>query len=444
MTKRIFLCLIGVLSLQVLPAQSLFIKTKGQHFYLNNKPFYYIGTNYWYGGLLALKKDKQKGINRLREELDFLKKNGVTNVRVLAGSEGEGLINGIPRVAPPLQTDEGVFDPEFLKGMDALLYELGKRKMTAVIYLSNNWNWSGGFLQYLKWNGLIPDSAFVKDIPWSELGEYTSIFYDCAKCKQDYLNQVKYVIGHINSINHKKYSEEPAILAWELANEPRPMRESAVDSYKKFISGTAAFIKRLDPNHMVTTGTEGYMSTDNIRLYKDINDDKNIDYLTIHIWPKNWSWFQGKNIAGGMDSVLSKTTAYLDVHKKVAHDLNKPLVIEEFGLPRDNHSYDIDSHTTYRDIYYNKILTEWAKSKRSNGSLAGINFWAYGGIAKPIKGQIMWKEGDEYMGDPPMEEQGLNTVFNSDTSTWNLINSFSEKTNQNKNSDVKPGKKATQ
>ena len=135
-----------------------------------------------------------------------------------------------------------------------------------------------------------------------------------------------------------KNIEEPAIMAWELANEPRPMRESAVDSYKKFISGTAEFIKRLDPNHMVTTGTEGYMSTDNIRLYKDINDDKNIDYLTIHIWPKNWSWFQGKNIAGGMDSVLSKTITYLDVHKKIAHDLNKPLVIEEFGLPRDNHS----------------------------------------------------------------------------------------------------------
>ena len=426
MHKKILLLILAVVVSKILSAQS-FIKEKGGNFYNNGKPFYYIGTNYWYGGLLALKKDRKSGINRLKEELDFLKKNGVTNVRVLAGSEGEGLINGVPRVGPPLQTDEGIFDPGVLKGMDALLNELEKRKMTAVIYLSNNWNWSGGFLQYLKWNGLIPDSAFMKDIPWGELGGYTSLFYDCEKCKAEYLNQVKYFINHVNSINHKKYVEETAIMAWEIANEPRPMLPAAVNSYKKFISSTAAFIKKLDPNHLVTTGTEGYMSTDNIELYKEINDDKNIDYLTIHIWPKNWSWFHGKNIAGEMDSVLSKTITYLDVHKNVAHDLHKPLVIEEFGLPRDGHSYDVNSTTTYRDIYYKGILNEWNKSRRSKGVLAGINFWAYGGIAKPIPGQIMWKEGDEYMGDPPMEEQGLNTVFNSDKTTWKLIDSFSEK-----------------
>jgi mannan endo-1,4-beta-mannosidase len=427
MIKQISFFLCAVLIFQNLPGQSQFVKVKGHQFYLNEHSLYYIGANYWYGGVLALKKDKQKGINRLKKELDFLKSHGVNNLRVLAGAEGSGLINGVNRVGPPLQIEEGIFDPEYLKGMDVLLNELGKRKMTAVIYLSNNWNWSGGFLQYLQWNNLISAAAFNEEIPWSELGEYTSRFYTCEKCIADYLNQVKYVIAHTNSITHKKYSEEPAIMAWEIANEPRPMRHSVIDSYKKFISNTASFIKSLDGNHLVTTGTEGYMSTESIQLYKEIHDDKNIDYLTIHIWPKNWSWFNGKNIAGGMDSVISKTIVYLDVHKKVAEQLNKPLVIEEFGLPRDNHSYDIDSPTVYRNIYYSKILHEWQKSKRTNGILAGVNFWAYGGLAKPVKGQVMWKEGDEYMGDPPMEEQGLNTIFNSDKSTWNVIDSFSKK-----------------
>jgi mannan endo-1,4-beta-mannosidase len=168
MRKNILLFFCTILSFHFIYAQSEFVGIKGNQFYLENKPHYYIGANYWYGGLLALKKDKQKGIERLRTELDFLKLHGITNLRVLGGAEGKGLINGIQRVGPPLQTEEGVFDPEFLKGMDALLYELGKRKMTAVIYLSNNWNWSGGFLQYLKWNGQIPDSDFTKNIPWSE------------------------------------------------------------------------------------------------------------------------------------------------------------------------------------------------------------------------------------------------------------------------------------
>ncbi|WP_202552272.1 glycosyl hydrolase [Ginsengibacter hankyongi] len=445
MIKNLFVLLCAVLFFKILPAQSELVKIKGSQFYLDGHPFYYVGTNYWYGSVLALKKDKQKGIDRLRQELDFLKSHGVTNIRILGGAEGKGLINGVQRVGPPLQIKEGVFDPGYLKGMDVLLTELAKRKMTAVIYLSNNWNWSGGFLQYLKWNGLIPDSAFNKDIPWGELGNYTSKFYDCEKCKADYFKQVKYIVGHTNSITNKKYSEDPTIMAWEIANEPRPMRSSAINFYRKFISNTASLIKKIDSHHLVTTGTEGYMSTESIQLYKDVHNDKNIDYLTIHIWPKNWSWFKGKDIAGGMDSVISKTITYLNVHKKIAEELNEPLVIEEFGLPRDNHSYDIDSPTTYRDIYYTKILSEWLNSKRTSGPLAGVNFWAYGGIAKPIKGQIMWKEGDEYMGDPPMEEQGLNTVFNSDKSTWNVIDSFSKNTNKNLLTDDLPiDKRATQ
>ncbi len=160
-------------------AQSSFVSVKQSRFYTAGHPYYFVGTNYWYGGLLALQKDKQRGIDRLRKELDFLQLNGIKNVRVLAGSEGEGLINGVFRVGPALQTAEGVFDPDFLNGLDELLYELGKRKMTAVIYLSNNWNWSGGFLQYLKWNGEIPDSFFEENISWNETGKYTSKFYSC-------------------------------------------------------------------------------------------------------------------------------------------------------------------------------------------------------------------------------------------------------------------------
>ncbi|HUZ59089.1 MAG TPA: hypothetical protein VMU83_09925 [Hanamia sp.] len=423
MKRKLFLSFVILICFQFLKAQSSFIRVKGQHFFLNNQPYYFIGANYWYGGLLPLEKDKAKGIDRLRKELDFLKANGITNLRLLAGSEGKGIINGVSRVGPPLQPEEGVFDPDFLKGMDVFLNELDKRKMTAVIYLSNNWNWSGGFLQYLKWNHEVPDSIFLKDIPWNTMGEYTSKFYDCEKCIADYYTQVKYVISHTNSITHKKYAEEPAIMAWEIANEPRPMEPSAVNLYKKFISNTAAYIKQLDPNHLVTTGTEGYMSTNSMPLYRKINDDKNIDYLTIHIWPKNWGWLNVKNIPGSMDSVIARTVTYLKQHEEVARELNKPLVVEEFGLPRDHQSFDMNSPTKYRDIYYRKMLGEWLNSKRLDGNFAGVNFWAYGGIGKTTKGQTWWKEGDPYIGDPPMEQQGLNTVFNSDKSTWRVIDS---------------------
>src|SRR4051812_41609943 len=82
-------------------AQSPFVKVKNHQFLIGDKPYYFIGTNYWYGTLLGLEKDKKRGAERLRKELDFLKANGVTNLRIMAGAEGAGLINGVTRVGPP-------------------------------------------------------------------------------------------------------------------------------------------------------------------------------------------------------------------------------------------------------------------------------------------------------------------------------------------------------
>ena len=74
MTKPILFFLCNILFSQVIFAQSSsFVSVKQERFYLNDQFYYYIGTNYWYGGLLALKKDNQQGIDRLRTELDFLK-----------------------------------------------------------------------------------------------------------------------------------------------------------------------------------------------------------------------------------------------------------------------------------------------------------------------------------------------------------------------------------
>ena len=78
-----------------------FVKVRGNKIITDVKPYYFVGTNYWYGSLIALEKDKKRGIERLRKELDFLKSNGVTNLRLMAGAEGSGLLNGVHRVGPP-------------------------------------------------------------------------------------------------------------------------------------------------------------------------------------------------------------------------------------------------------------------------------------------------------------------------------------------------------
>ncbi len=402
-------------------SQSSFVRRKGGQFSINGQPYYYIGVNYWYGGLLGLNQNKEKGIDRLRKELDFLKSKGVNNLRVLAGAEGSGLVHGVERVGPPLQTEKGKFNASVLDGLDILLDEMNRRDMKAILFFSNNWEWSGGFLQYLRWNNQIEDSVFSRKLSWDEMRDYVSKFYTCAPCKADYLKQVAYILNRTNRVTGKKYTDDPAIMAWELANEPRPMRPASNNAYRQWVSDVAAFIKSKDRNHLVTTGHEGEMGTESLQLFETVHADKNIDYLTIHIWPKNWSWFGTETMEQDFPKVISRTTDYIHKHAAVARKLNKPLVVEEFGLPRDHHSFDVTATTTLRDRYYDTVFSIWQQHVRNNDVIAGANFWAFNGLARPVKGQVFWKKGDDYMGDPPMEEQGLNGVFDSDRSTWDLV-----------------------
>jgi mannan endo-1,4-beta-mannosidase len=401
--------------------RSSFVTVRKHQFYLNDRPYYYVGANYWYGSLLGSEKDDRKGVKRLRKELDFLKANGVTNLRLMGGAEGTGMINGVIRVGPPLQPRQGKFDVQVLDGLDLVLSEMAKRDMKAVIFLSNNWEWSGGFQQYLDWNGLVPEGMKTRKLTWEEQRDIVSKFYGCEPCKASYDKQVNLILGRTNRYNKRKYTEDPSIMAWELANEPRPMRPAAADSYRRWIADVTAMIKARDRNHLVTIGHEGYMGTEDMKLYEEIHAGRNVDYLTIHIWPKNWGWFKDHAIGENFGNVLEKTLSYIDQHLPVAERLGKPLVIEEFGLPRDGHSFDPSSPTSLRDAYYAKILSFVEQHAAANGHIAGLNFWAFGGTARPVKGQTFWKAGDSYMGDPPMEEQGLNTVFDSDESTWKVI-----------------------
>jgi mannan endo-1,4-beta-mannosidase len=56
-------------------------------------------------------------------------------------------------VFPATQPSQGKYNKELLEGLDFFLNELRKRNMDAVLYLTNNWEWSGGMSKYLEWNG---------------------------------------------------------------------------------------------------------------------------------------------------------------------------------------------------------------------------------------------------------------------------------------------------
>src|SRR5690606_30010792 len=98
-----YFALLFILFIPIAAFSQEFVSAKKGRLVKDGEAYYFVGTNYWYGPLLGLEKNKARGIERLRKELDLLKKNGITNLRVMAGAEGEGLLNNVPRVAPPLQ-----------------------------------------------------------------------------------------------------------------------------------------------------------------------------------------------------------------------------------------------------------------------------------------------------------------------------------------------------
>jgi mannan endo-1,4-beta-mannosidase len=397
------------------------VTVRGNQFYCDGKPYYFIGTNYWYGPLLA-SPGKTGDRERLTKELDFLAAHGMRNLRILAGAEGP---DGQPyRVTPGLQQSPGVYNKDLLAGLDYLLAEMAKRDMKAVLYLNNTWEWSGGYAQYLNWNGRgqIP---YPLDKSWPEFMNYAGQFHECQECLDDYFAHIRFMLGRTNSVTGKKYVDDPTIMSWQIANEPRALSAEHIPAFEKWVKQATALIKSLDPNHLVSTGNEGTAGCEGqMELYERLHADPHVDYCTMHIWPKNWRWLDVNDMSGSLDSCIERTNQYMEQHCAVARRLGKPIVLEEFGFPRDGHAYTLESTTDSRDKYYANIFAAVARHQQKNDVLAGCNFWTFGGVGRPAgDGNPFWSTGEDLLGDPPQEEQGLNSMFDVDT-TVGVVDKF--------------------
>ena len=403
-----------------------FVKVENGDLVLNGQSYNFIGTNLWYGMNLGSAGDGgERG--RLIRELDRLKDLGLTNLRVMGSSEGP---DSIPyRSVPALQSAPGKYNDQLLEGLDYLLVEMAKRDMKAVICLNNFWMWSGGFPQYVSWSDSsgIPFPNIVGGGTWDPFINYSLGFYTNEKAMQLFENHLDFMINRKNTISGVEYKKDPTIMSWQLANEPRGY--SQPDAHRKWIYRTAKLIKELDPNHLVSTGTEGNTNTDysGIDLFED-NNSPDIDYCTSHVWIQNWSWYDPEK-PETFDSALVKAKEYLEDQIVRARKLGKPIVLEEFGVSRDAGNFQDSASTIYRDRFYDFIFNETSMSIKNNGVIKGCNFWSWGGEGRPQNVGGLWQPGDDFIGDPPHERQGWYSVYETDSSTIEIIKSYSSQLN---------------
>lgn len=424
--KNIFLKTLGlalIFSTIACQAQER-ITVKGTQFYKGNKPYAYIGTNYWYGSLLASKKVGDR--KRLLRELDLMQKYGIDNLRILVGGDG-GKYDFTVR--PALQYEQGKYDEDLLDGLDFLINEMSKRKMYAVLYLTNNWEWSGGMSQYLEWNGKGPIPVpNIAPNTWPQFMAYTEQFHSCEPCMKGLEDHVKFIIRRTNAYSHKKYTEDNTIMAWQVGNEPRLFTVENEAKFTSWLNNIVDLIDSLDKNHLISTGSEGKNSSnDSMEIFERTHKNLHIDYLTMHIWPKNWNWFKADNAEKTLPTTLENAGKYIDDHIAVANNLKRPIIIEEFGLGRENESLLATSSVANRDIFYNFIFNRVAESHKNNGPLQAANFWGFGGEGKAVNATGKWNPGDPLTTDPPQEPQGLNSVFSSDKSTLDIVKKYNLK-----------------
>ena len=394
-------------------------------FQLRGHPYFYVGANLWYGCYLG-DAARPGGRARLRRELDRLKRLGVTNIRLLAGSETSPLVGAIPRgiTRAPHDQDEGL-----LGGLDFCLAEMAERDQRGILFLSNYWQWSGSFAQYVRWatGDTIPDPdrPVMAKGDWHAFMQFSARFYQTPAAVALYRDYVATLIQRRNTVNGRIYRDDPAVMTWELANEPRPCADDStaekdVPIFCEWVDATARFIHELAPRQLVCTGSEGvWGSLQRPEVFIAAHKTPAIDYVTVHMWLKNWNWLKEPQLGPDFETAAGKARDHVEMHNQIATDtLKKPLVLEEFGLPRDHETYAPGTPTTARDEYYRRMFDQVAESCRAGRALQAANFWAWGGEGRAGSPK---NSAAEYLGDPPCEPQGLNSVFDTDLGTQAII-----------------------
>lgn len=377
-------------------AQDDFVRVNGFEFEDNAGSVYLTGLNYW--SCLNLAADESAGGNHSRfiTELDQMAAKGVNHLRIMAGSEGAPTWQPF-RMHPALMPSPGEYNEAIFVGLDRCLAEMAARGMRATMTLNNEWQWSGGFAQYVSWadgdvdipyppswnlsappQRAVPGTGWgnytvegVDAAPYDNFTEFANRFYTNEQAQKWYRGHIDTVLNRINTVNGRQYKADATIMTWQLANEPQnaivpdeflgeyslELPPAPTDPLFAWIESTSAYIKAAAPKQLVNVGFE---SKQGKWYYQRAHNYSTIDYGTSHCWVQNW----------GIYDMLNSSEANLDAAKNFAKDfvanssqwsaeIGKPIFLEEFGMARNNwenadkeYTYLSSAGTSNKDEYF--------------------------------------------------------------------------------------------
>uniref|UniRef100_A0ACD5ZCV4 Uncharacterized protein n=1 Tax=Avena sativa TaxID=4498 RepID=A0ACD5ZCV4_AVESA len=348
-----------------------FVRSNGTRFMVGGRPFYSNGFNaYWLMYMGSDPADRSKVI----ATLDQASRLDATLVRTMAFNDG-----GSNR---PLQISPGVYNEDTFTGLDFVIAEAKKRGIYLILSLVNNWSDLGGKRQYVQWA--------------RDQGHYLSSdenFFTDGLTQRFYMNHVKRVLTRVNNFTGVAYKDEPTIFAWELMNEPRLQSDLSGKTLQGWITLMSAYIKSIDPNHMVEIGLEGFYG-ESVPDRKKFNPGytvgtdfisnnhiPTIDFATIHSYPEQWVSMSSN------ETRVEFMKKWMASHiEDAANELRKPLLVSEFGWSARSNGYTVEARDNYFRMVYDAIYA----SVKEGGPCAGGLFWQV--MAPGMEG---WADGYE-------------------------------------------------
>jgi hypothetical protein len=313
-----------------------FVTANRGYFYdANGNQFRFAGSNAYY-----LFQYQYYNPTLINNTLDMFEANNITVVRTWAFFDGSnGVSCGVSTNGLFIQTAPGVYSSVALSYLDRVVAECRDRNIKLIMAFTNFWGDFGGICQYNVWAGLpavyTPDSASA------------TFFYTNSTVQGWYRNYISMLLNRVNTYTGVQYKNDPTILAWEIMNEPRWPGQANGTALRDWLANTAAFIKSIDSNHMVSTGEEGfdqdspsvytgtYSNTYWMRTGTDTGSSyllnvqiPDIDFATAHLYPFGF----------GFSDPIADGTAYIYDHMNVAIMFEKPFILEEYGYDGPNAS----------------------------------------------------------------------------------------------------------
>jgi mannan endo-1,4-beta-mannosidase len=298
-----------------------FVSTRGALFVVDGQPFRFTGAN-----TAVIYGDEERAL--VGETFRQASLDGVRVVRVWAfGESGEddGRPGGVTRdewLKPhPFRRGPDDWNEEAFENLDRVLAEAARHNLRVLICLGNWWRDTGGVVRYLRWAGL-PDAADDTQ-PHGINVERAMPFYSNQETRRLYREHVRRIVARRNTVTGVLYRDDPVIFGYELMNEPQAPTGRWAER-RAWVAEMSAYVKSLDPDHLIAPGTWGYRTSWERREWLEEHRIKTIDYCDAHIYPLD-----------DTDSFVDSPEAlreFVDNRAAAAFSINKPIVFGEFGM----------------------------------------------------------------------------------------------------------------